>query len=261
MRLPPDTDYYLAKNIGFAATTAEVVVFADSDCRPVPEWLDGLLAPFDDPDTHVVAGRTTYRDDVLGIAATTIDFMYFPTPRGPGYTRNFYANNVAFRRDVFAPREFPLDTAIYRGPCQVLGLQLYDAHIPIRFEPRARTIHKFPDRRRQLAKLRLLRGQDTAEFTRYLARRSLPRGLRWLGAIGPLSALVVLTARFTFSLRSIGDQDMPPVRGVAWLRTVGWIAAISAADAAGAFARGVKLLVPRRGGAHSNTVLSYHART
>lgn len=254
VELPPGCDYYEAKNVGFDATTADVVLFADSDCWPQQQWLRSMLEPFSQEATRVVAGRTSYRGDVLGIAATTIDFMYFDSPLGEDCTRNFYANNVAFRREIFAPRRFPSDEAIYRGPCQVLGLRLVSEGIAVRFVPEARTVHRFPDSTRELVGLRLLRGQDTTEFARYLADSLLPAGLRWLGRLGPISGSAVLAGRLGFSLRSIGRQDMPDVKGLRKLGTAAIIAGITAVDAVGAVARGVGVM--RSGGA--NSVLSYH---
>src|SRR6185503_6133151 len=145
----------------------------------------------------VVAGRTTYREDLLGTAATTIDFMYFET--SPGITRNFYANNVAFRRATFAAHPFR-DHTMYRGHCTMLGFELHAANIPIYFVPAARTIHRFPESARELVQLRLLRGRDTYTISPALAEsvadRSVPRA-------GPLLPLAVLTGRLGFSMRAL----------------------------------------------------------
>ncbi len=123
-----------------------MVVFGDADCWPDPAWLDRLLAPFlEGPGARVVAGRTTYRDDVIGAAATSIDFMYFPSPLGEGTTRNFYANNVAFRREVFGARRYLPAPGIYRGHCQQLGLRLAAEGVRVRYAPEAHTVHRFPD--------------------------------------------------------------------------------------------------------------------
>jgi hypothetical protein len=257
VELAADCDYYQAKNLGFDATAAEVVIFADSDCWPDRGWLRAMLEPFRDDAVDVVAGRTTYRDDLLGIAATTIDFMYFDSPLGRASTRNFYANNVGFRRRVFAPRRFPIAEEIYRGPCQILGLDLLADEIPVHFVPAARTVHRFPDSGRELVGLRLLRGQDTTEFAPYLADSVLPRGLRWLGRLGPVSGGAVLAGRLMFSLRSIGRQDMPEVRGARKLGTAAVIVGITAVDSVGAIARGLGIM---RGGG-SNSVLSYHGNS
>lgn len=232
--LPPDTGYYEAKNLGFDATTSEVVVFGDADCWPEPRWLELLLSPFaDDRTRQVVAGRTTYRDDLLGMAATSIDFMYFEGPLGKNTTRNFYANNVAFRRSTFDRHRYRAAPGIYRGHCQRLGLALAESRIPILFVPEARTIHRFPDSRRELYRLRLLRGADTVEMAPHFARSILPRRLEWLGRLGAASALGVLGVRFGLSSRALGHQDQGPLEGAKKLAGLSAVAAISLCDAAG----------------------------
>lgn len=45
------------RNIGIGAATSEIVAFIDDDAAPEPQWLEGLVAPFVEPDIHVVAGR------------------------------------------------------------------------------------------------------------------------------------------------------------------------------------------------------------
>ena len=207
----------------------------------------------------MVAGRTTYREDLLGTAATTIDFMYFDSPLGERCTRNFYANNVAFRREVFARYGYLSEERIYRGHCQVLGLRLQAAGVPVRFVPEARTIHRFPDSVRDFARLRLLRGADSHELTPHLARAYLPRGLQWLGDLRPAASLAVLTARLGMSLRALNHQDLPPVKGVRRAACVGAIVGLSLVDAAGALAGATGLGRPRvRDGALANEGLGYH---
>lgn len=258
VELPPGTDYYAAKNLGFDATDAGVVAFADADCWPEPGWLDALLAPFSDERMQVVAGRTTYRTDLLGTAASTIDFMYFAPPGQPGCTRNFYANNVAFRREVFGAHRYATHD-MYRGHCQVLGARLAQAGVPIHFVPAARTIHRFPDRLAELVKLRLLRGEDTCELTPHLVRTYLPAAAP-LGNLGPVVPLAVLATRFAFSVRSIGKQDMPDVRGARWLACVGAIAGITLVDASATLVRGLRggRRVATGGKAAAAVTLSYH---
>lgn len=260
LELPDTATYYEAKNRGFDVATGDIVVFADADCWPDLDWLDALLAPFHDPSVEVVAGRTTYRRDLLGTAASTIDFMYFPSNAGAGHTRNFYANNVAFRREVFAAHRFG-EHQMYRGHCVVLGFELHAAGIPVMFVPAARTIHRFPDSARQLLRLRLLRGRDTFEVSPQLVRSVLqdeprvPRRLKVprVPRLGPILPLAVLTGRFGFSVRALNHQDMPETRGIRRLATIGAITALTAIDALGAVAGGLRLLR----GAPTKT-LSYH---
>jgi hypothetical protein len=50
--------YYKLKNYGVARTLTELAVMIDSDATPQPGWLDGLLAPFADPEVMAVGGFT-----------------------------------------------------------------------------------------------------------------------------------------------------------------------------------------------------------
>jgi hypothetical protein len=236
LKLPEGTDYYEAKNLGFDAAEAEVVAFGDADCWPEPQWLEFLLSPFADPEVQAVAGRTSYRGDLLGIAATAVDFMYFASPLGEGCTRNFYANNVAFRRELFAGYRYHREDQVYRGHCQVLGLRLQRDLVKVRFEPGARTVHRFPDSLAELLRLRLLRGEDAVELTPHLARAYLKGPSVWLSIL-PGAPLGVLAARLAFSLRSLNRQDMPALSGARLVAAAAGVAGVTLADAAGALSR------------------------
>lgn len=250
----PAVGYYAAKNRGFNATSADVVAFADADCWPNDDWLAHLFAPFADDATHVVAGRTTYRGDILGIAATTIDFMYFTSPLGEHCTRNFYANNVAFRRAVFEGRGYLLEQGFYRGNCQVLGLALQQDGVKIVFEPRARTIHRAPDTWQEAVRLRLLRGADSVELAPHLAKAYVP-DQRWVSRV-PGLAFAVLGARWSYSVRALGHQDMPAVHGARWLACVTTMTGISLLDGVGAALKTAGL--DRLLGRGDDAALSYH---
>jgi glycosyltransferase involved in cell wall biosynthesis len=254
---PDNDDYYAAKDAGFAATRAQVVAFADADCWPDPDWLRALLEPFAlDRDVAAVAGRTTYRADLAGAAATAVDFMYFASPLAAGCTRNFYANNVAFRREALDGGGFGAH-GFYRGSCQVLGLALQARGVPVRFAPRAHTVHRFPDSAADFGRLRLLRGADSVELAPHLADAYLPARARWLGRIGPLSGLGVLAARWVCSLMALRRQRLPAARGLRWIGGALIVTAIHAADAAGAVIRGFRLgLAPP---ARRTRTLGYHA--
>jgi GT2 family glycosyltransferase len=260
VRIGPDVGYYEAKNRGFDATRADVVVFADADCWPAPAWLAELLTPFGfDAGTAVTAGRTTYRDDVLGAAATSMDFMYFPSAIGAGCTRNFYANNVAFARDVFARFRYEPAPDVYRGHCQQLGMRLAAAGVPVRYVHAAHTVHRFPDSVRELLRLRLLRGTDTAAMAPHFARALLPGGLRWLGRTGALSPMLVLGARAGFSTRALASQGMRGARGARGAAAFAVMCGLSAVDAAGALGRAVlKRDFGVRDGGLVRGALSYH---
>lgn len=47
----------IARNLGLASVTAEIVVFTDDDCEPWPQWVEQISAPFSDGSIGVVTGR------------------------------------------------------------------------------------------------------------------------------------------------------------------------------------------------------------
>jgi len=262
VRIDDSTGYYDAKNDGFDAVRADgcdYVCFADADCNPARDWLEQLLAPLADAaPPAVVAGRTSYAATVAGTALTTIDFMYFPSPLQQRATRNFYANNVVFRRDVFAQYRYQPLEGIYRAHCQVLGLRLQAAGVALRYAPLAHTEHKLPDTRFELLKLRWMRGQDTLGLTPHLVRTYLPKSLQWLGRSGPVGPLCVLTTRL-WCLRALNRQDAAPVRGLRRVSAVALIGVFSGLDMLGALCAGLGIRSTAAAGGDAQA-LSYHER-
>lgn len=261
VRVDGDAGYYGSKDAGFDATTADIVAFADADCWPAMDWLSVLTAPLRSGAARVVAGRTAYRDDPLGVALTTIDFMYFAEggvgTLGEGDSGrgswNFYANNVAFGRDVFAAHRYGAQRGFYRGTCQVLGLRLHDAGIPIVYAHEALTTHRLPDSVREAVRLRLLRGGDSVELAPHLAKRVLPKGIRSLVHVPGLVPAAVLAGRLLFSFGAVNRQGLTKRHGTERAKVAAVIAAASALDAAGAVGRSLGL---HR--APEQVALSYH---
>lgn len=260
VRIQSDTGYYDAKNLGFDRTEAarcDYVAFGDADCVPAADWLEQLLLPFAAHDApRVVAGRTSYAETVAGTALTTIDFMYFPSRFGAAATANFYANNVAFQRQVFNQYRYQPLQGVYRAHCQVLGLRLAAAGIAVQYAPRAHTEHRLPDSRREALQLRWMRGQDSVGLTPFLVRTYAPARLQWLGRSGPVGPLCVLAVRLRASLRALNRQDLKPVGGLRRLAAIGMILGFSAVDALGALARGVG--IDTSGRTADAQALSYH---
>lgn len=246
--IPADCGYYQAKNLGFQASSKSIVVFADADCTPDHCWLSNLITPLlEDKKANIgaVAGRTTYQDNLLGSAATTIDFMYFPYKtyqgrRYEGATRNFYANNIAFRRTVFQRHAYGEADNVYRGHCQMLGLRLLQAGVQIQYAHQAHTTHAFPNSLKDLVRLRLLRGQDTLGLTPALVKTYLSKKWQWLSHTGPIMPLIILNIRWWCSLTSIGKQGLK-VTWYQWPLVALIMSAISSLDMLGAFFMGIHL--------------------
>jgi len=61
--LPDQVGPYAARNEGWRASTAPVIVFTDVRNRAEPGWLAGLLVPLDDPRVAVAGGRVDIGGD------------------------------------------------------------------------------------------------------------------------------------------------------------------------------------------------------
>ncbi len=234
VELPEGTGYYAAKNRGFLATSAEVVAFGDADCWPDPTWLTHLMAPFaGDERVAVVAGKTLYKDTILGAASTAVDFQYWPSPLGEGKVRNFYANNVAFRRTLFTEHAYPHAPDLHRGHCTLLAITLAHENIPIHFAPQATTRHPLPTTPAAHLRFRLRRGEDTAELTAPLMKAYLPPQVTHLPFPKTLASLALLGARFGYATQALSKSSHPTHK----LASLATVAALTAADALGVLTR------------------------
>ncbi len=183
---------------------------------------------------RVTAGRTTYPESLLGTAVSTIDFMYFAPEGSEEDTLNFYANNVAFRRDVFAEFGYAPRDGVYRGHCQVLGMELRRAGVPIRFVPDARTFHELPASARDFLALRLHRGSDAALLSPDIVTTYAPSPLRHVALSRRLSTAAVMLGRVAMSASSFGQQQMPELKGWRSAAAMGAMLGTSALDGVGA---------------------------
>jgi lipopolysaccharide/colanic/teichoic acid biosynthesis glycosyltransferase/GT2 family glycosyltransferase len=64
----------VARNYGAKAAVGDLIAFTDSDCVPVPAWLEEISAPFDDP--HIVGVKGTYRSTQKGIVPRFVQLEY-----------------------------------------------------------------------------------------------------------------------------------------------------------------------------------------
>jgi len=148
----PSSHYYDLKNLGARDSTCEVIVFIDSDVIPEPEWLEQLLAPFEDTSTQVSCGRAYIEPNNLYNKAFAL-FWFFPIrPKAAemagssswANTDHFFANNIAFRRDTVLRHPFVAGTVTSRGACLDLAKDLKLAKIPIVLNKQALVAHPPP---------------------------------------------------------------------------------------------------------------------
>jgi hypothetical protein len=98
--------YYDLKNTAGQVAGSELIVFIDSDCQPMPGWLDGLTEPFEDPVVVAAYGHTSFRTNSL-VAKVMATCWRFPPPGSPASEAVFVSNNLALRGSWFRDNPFP----------------------------------------------------------------------------------------------------------------------------------------------------------
>jgi glycosyltransferase involved in cell wall biosynthesis len=63
-----------ARNRGALESQGEILLFTDDDCVPMPDWLEAMLDPFNDPD--VVGAKGVYRTRQKRLAARFVQIEY-----------------------------------------------------------------------------------------------------------------------------------------------------------------------------------------
>ena len=168
----PGGGYYRQKNAGAALARNDILIFLDSDVVPEPGWLAGLVAPFASPGVDVVCGNIFVDHHGLYSAAMALTWI-FPlrsTESGLVRSRFFYANNVAFRRAVFAKHPFP-ETGQFRGQCGFLAEELIGSGHEIYLSRDAQVAHAPPQGLKRFVVRALWGGHDDRIRANLVARR------------------------------------------------------------------------------------------
>ena len=160
--------YYQQKNFGAVFAEGKIVIFLDCDVIPESGWLAAQLDAFRNPEVSVVCGQTYI--EYTGIYSKAFALFWFFPLRNPATdlrkVPSFYANNVAFRREVFHEYPFP-ELPFYRGQCQVLGATLRAKEIGIYRQMKARVSHPCPRGIRHFVDRALNAGRDSILITLY----------------------------------------------------------------------------------------------
>ncbi|WP_082125679.1 glycosyltransferase [Silvibacterium bohemicum] len=70
----PNAGPAAARNLGAREARGTILLFTDDDCVPMPDWLDAMLAPFNDP--KVVGAKGIYRTHQKSMAARFVQIEY-----------------------------------------------------------------------------------------------------------------------------------------------------------------------------------------
>lgn len=69
---------YAARNAGIKASSGEILVFTDMDCRPYPNWVEEMVKPFATSSVGIVAGEliALKGDSILEKYAERVEIMH-----------------------------------------------------------------------------------------------------------------------------------------------------------------------------------------
>jgi hypothetical protein len=163
----PGLHYYDQKTFGASQTTAEIVLFLDSDVIPDSGWLAFLLDGMNDPSTQIIGGQTYLTDETFFDRVFAGFWFFRPKNLRPGIydAHDFYANNVAFRREFFQSHSFP-KADCYRGQCAQLSRVLRAKGEKIRIHGEAFVTHPAPDGFMHAMKRAIAHGYDRVYWMR-----------------------------------------------------------------------------------------------
>lgn len=195
----PGLHYYDLRNHGVQMARGEIIVCLDSDVIPEPGWLSALTDPLrTDPSISFVGGETHVdHTGSLFNKAFALGWI-FPLRSAEstlrvGTDRQFWANNLACRRDFFLQNPYPTDADPNesRNACRRLREQLAAQGIPIWRAGNARVSHPAPDGWSKALLHALVEGRDNAIIYQQRGYGRLRRSLRAVDfAIGRLRQAV-----------------------------------------------------------------------
>ncbi|NNJ79397.1 MAG: glycosyltransferase [Xanthomonadales bacterium] len=142
----PGAEYYDLKNLGARRAAGDLLLFVDSDVVPEPGWLNYLWTMFRDGAYRVAGGVSFIAPDNLYAKATALNWVFELPPDWTDIraTPHFWANNVAFRRDVFAAHPYQPMKGASRGACRQLAGELLTRGVPLHINGAARVTHPAP---------------------------------------------------------------------------------------------------------------------
>lgn len=143
-----DPWYFMLKNQGVAEAAGDIVVLADADVVPDPDWLAAIVAGIED-GADVVAGLSLFRTErwgpdhaVMQVAASISWALLGTSARPRSDEVRFQSHNVGLRAAVARDHPFRTDLR-HRVAGVFLPAALKAAGAKLRFQPEQQVAHSF----------------------------------------------------------------------------------------------------------------------
>jgi GT2 family glycosyltransferase len=191
-----------ARNRGMAMARSAIFAFTDTDCRPLPEWLEELIKPFADKQVGAVGGAEKYGTAERALARAIHFCMTSPLTTGGirgtsgaklarYYPRTF---NMAISREAF--ERTGGFSHLYHGEDIELSFRIKNAGLSLLYNEKARVCHH----RRSTIKQFFLQLLRMGEARATLARIH-PQMLELLHVI-PAAGILIVCLALTLSTYS-----------------------------------------------------------
>jgi GT2 family glycosyltransferase len=160
-----------ARNRGAMEARGTIILFTDDDCLPMPDWLDAMIEPFEDPE--VVGARGVYRTHQQRLAARFVQIEYEDRYRlmaGLPFIDFIDTYSAAFRRDRFVEMTgYDISFPVASAEDIELSYRMSARGWKMKFAPAAIVYHTHPD-----TLWRYLKKKYKFAFWRVLAVRKNP---------------------------------------------------------------------------------------
>jgi len=194
-----------ARNLTAQSLSSPFLAFTDADCVVTTNWLESLVACFDDPKVAAVGGPQLAHpqanpfqrkiESFLKRISQFIDF-YKPPKDKPIETKHNPLCNVMYRREVFsALGGFRED--LFPGEDLEMDQRVRAAGHKILYQPNAKVYHHRPKNVRELRKVMFAYGRAQGKLVR---EKGVHRFLQAIGVLAPLFILISLGIAFFISI-------------------------------------------------------------
>ena len=164
-----------ARNRGWKSAAGQVICFTDSDCVPMADWLENLLAGFTDGQVGAVAGSYEIANTSSWLAQWVHQEIMERHKRMPPFVGAFGSYNVAIPRYVLqATGGFDPKYRRASGEDNDLSYRILKKDWHIAFRPEAKVSHYHPERVWQYLKEQYRHGFWRAKL--YLEHPDMLRG-------------------------------------------------------------------------------------